>query len=222
MMISLARFGLISAFAMAALPTSAANFVSGSTFNVKVLASSTGAPCEFDCWERWQETTGLGFVMVEKDSAGNIVAAGRFSDPYFQDLWASTDEILRKNFSAPNQVLRYGTVRTVVEGCAVSCVFTVDFGYAKDVVLGLNSVGKIGGVHAIDDAVLIPAGPGDAPEGTTQCTNNAISSPNCVHYAGGGYFLGTGVTIWIQYDEFGNVVAVIIKSMYGEYTIEIT
>lgn len=212
------RISLCTLLALAAIPVGAANLYVGSAFNVKVIASSTGAPCESNCWERWQETTGLGIIMVEKDASGAVIEAGRISDAYFHDLYFSTDEAVRKNFATSKQILRYGTVRNVVEGCSVRCVLTVDFGYTKDVILGLNAVGKIGGAHAIDDAVLLPTGVDDVPVGNTQCANRA---PNCAVWLGAGSLLGISVQVWVIYDEYGTVIAIIIKSGAGEIRIDI-
>lgn len=182
----------------------------GSSFNVKVVASSTGAPCTANCWERWKETAGLGFIMVEYDSSGYIVAAGRVTDPYFQDLVASTDEAIHTTIATANQVTRYGTVRTVVSGCVSTCVFTVDFGFRRDTTLGINSSGQLSAVAEIDDAILELANDGSSPPtGHPQCPNNGVNCPGGSHWGGAGFRGSAPVEIWIVYDEYGHAVKII-------------
>jgi hypothetical protein len=205
---------LVLACAIAALRIHAAGLVIGSPLSLKVVGSSTGAPCDFDCWERWTETGGLGSIMVVKDSAGHIIEAGHITDPYFYDLWISTDEAIRK-IPTTQQITRYGSVRTVVAGniCQVNCMFTLDLGTFQDVVLGINTAGKLAAASAIENAVLNPLDdPHLPPVGYPNACPYNLPGPSCHVYGGSQYAGGiTHITIWAVYDSNGNLLGWVIR-----------
>lgn len=205
---------LFGACSIAAFDAGAAGLAVGSPLNFKVVGSSTGAPCEQDCWERWTASGGYGSIMVVKNSVGHVVDAGHISDPYFFDLWVSTDEAVR-NIPTNQQVTRYGIVRTVIGAatCSVNCILTLDLGSVQDVVLGLNTTGKLAAASAIDDALLDPQDdPHEPPVNYPNACPYNLPGPSC-HVFGGSQWLGgiTHITIWAVYDKYGNLLGWVVR-----------
>lgn len=198
------QLAAILASTFSAAPTNAATFEISSNFSVKTTYSSTGLPCETDCWEVWWSSDGLGQFMVVKDSLGYVQEAGRITEAYFADLFASVDEANRK-IPISLRINRNGVVKSTLGGapCSISCAITVDFGYTQDIVLVVNGAGKIGAAGELGDAnPLAPSPQDNPPPGWTQC---GTVRESCAVYLGRfGMPSGIIVSVWIEYDQYGN------------------
>lgn len=218
------RSALLFALLLASFGASATVYNIGTTVNAKVVASSIGLPCDSNCWEYWQIGSNLGGVVVVKDSLGRIVEAGRLNEPYFLDLYLSTDEATRKVPSA-YQITRIGTVRQTgsTAGCSTECVIALDFGGFSDVFFVFDGVGKLNGAVVTVDASGIsfqaPAPAGEVPRCGAQgpFVSCVLIAPNVDFYSP-GYQSVEVVEIIFHYDENGNCTKVEARHANGMFT----
>lgn len=206
----------------------AAGITVGQPFNFKVTASSTGAPCEADCWERWEQVNGLGQVMVVKDSSGTIVESGRISEAYFLDLYSSVDEANRK-IPVSAQIVRFGVVKSVVSAavCTANCTIGVEYGYGRHLMLGIGPTGKLGGSRETDDATFDPrpaSGPFDPPSGTECAGPGSRSCSTYINTRPGTGSIPPGViiTIWAEFDALGNFIGWTIQFSDGRPDMKVS
>jgi hypothetical protein len=141
---ALAAAVLCCMLAPAASATTSPTWTLGQLVNGRITASSTGAPCYADCWELWQFNN-VGSVMVEKGSDGQIINAGRWTDPYFADLYASADEAVRNLPSKGNYYVS-GSVAYISRensSCATSCTLLLDFSGTGKLLFTRNADGVL-------------------------------------------------------------------------------
>lgn len=176
---TIARVVMATLALVAGHPSSAASLSVGSIVAMRVTASSTGAPCEANCWEQWVDQGGRGTIIVQKNYQGEIAGAGTKQSPYFLDLYSSIDEASRKIPSA-QQLIRYGTVGNAFSNvgnntCAATCGVILNFGYNQFMTVALDADGKINWLQASSTGMIRPM---DEPGGNADNVGNP-NIPNC-------------------------------------------